>query len=89
MKGKRSGLKTLVQNHNPRAVYLHCYAHTLQLAVQDSTKDVRMLSDALGMAAEISKLIKRSPKRDAAFKKLQDEMTSGPNVGIRTLCPTR
>ena len=39
---------------------------------------------------EIIKLIKKSPAREAIFKKLKAEMdTDSPNAGIRVLCPTR
>ena len=87
MKGKRSGLKTKVQAENRKAVYVHCYAHTLQLAVQDSTKIIKGFRDAMDLASEICKLIKNSPKRETELRNLQG--IRGPCVGIRTLCPTR
>ena len=37
---------------------------------------------------EINKLIKYSPKRDAIFTKLKDELSS-ETPGFRVLCPTR
>lgn len=91
MSGKRAGLKTKVQEENPKAVYIHCYAHTLQLGVRDTSRSVDVISDALDLTSEISELVKRSPKRNAQFKKLQ---TAGADVhensiGIRTLCPIR
>ena len=46
------------------------------------------MSRALDNAQEICKLLKYSPRRDAIFHKLKDELS--PQVpGIRTLCPTR
>ena len=89
MSGKRAGLKTKLQEENPKAVYIHCYAHTLQLAVQDSCRSVKLFSDALDLASEVVKLIKCSPKREAEFRSLKALSTSESSINIRTLCPTR
>ena len=40
------------------------------------------------MILEITKLIKKSPKREVIFKKFADDIKAG-SPGIRTLCPTR
>ena len=46
------------------------------------------MCDALDLALEICKLLKYSPRRDAIFHKLHQELT--PQApGIRNLCPTR
>ena len=89
MRGQRTGLRTRVQNENSKALYIHCYAHTLQLAVQDASKLVKVISDALNLAAEVGKLVKNSPKREAAFRKLKIANLDAPAVGLRILCPTR
>ena len=46
------------------------------------------MQDALDTTHEITKLIKKSPARDAIFKRLKEEMGSD-SPGIRVLCPTR
>ncbi len=46
------------------ALYLHCYGHSLNLAVSDTVKEVKPMSDALDHSLEICKLIKFSPRRD-------------------------
>ncbi|KAI6658762.1 hypothetical protein LOD99_15087 [Oopsacas minuta] len=46
------------------------------------------MDDTLSTVYEITKLIKKSPKRDAIFSKLKDEI-SECSPGIRILCPTR
>ncbi len=72
----------------PKALYLHCCGHSLNLAVSDTVKEVKPMSDALDHSLKICKLIKFSPRRDALFKKLKEELS--PHVlGLRTLCPTR
>ena len=39
-------------------------------------------------AYELIKLIKKSPRRDAAFQKLKEKLPEN-SPGIRVLCPTR
>ena len=46
------------------------------------------MQDTLDTTHEITKLIKKSPARDAIFKRLKVEMASDC-PGIRVLCPTR
>ena len=71
-----------------RALYLHCYGHSLNLAVVDTIKNISTMSNVLDHAQEICKLIKFSPRRDGIFQKLKDELT--PSVpGLRNLCPIR
>ena len=88
MKGKRNGLKTLILATNPKAIYIHCYAHSLQLAVNDSVKQLKPISEVLDLCCEVAKLVRKSPKRTAALKALKAEIQE-PTVGIRSLCPTR
>ena len=61
-----SGSKTGVQSHflqrEPRALFTHCYGHSLSLAVGDALKSNKVCRDALDVAFEVSKLIRFSPK---------------------------
>lgn len=86
--GKRNGLKTLILNKNPKATYVHCYAHSLQLAVQDSVRQSNVMNDVLDLCSEVAKFIRRSAKRTFALKQLKEEIQE-PSIGIRSLCPTR
>lgn len=38
MAGCRTGVATTIQQQEPRALYMHCYGHALNLAVQDFEK---------------------------------------------------
>lgn len=85
------GVAAQVQKLEPRAIYTHCYGHSLTLAAGDTIKRCTVLKKALDIIYEMSKLIKYrmySPKMDAMFSKLKDELQ--PECpGIRALCPTR
>ena len=85
MSGVRGGVATQIQKEEPRAVYTHCYGHTLNLACSDAVKKCKPMRDAMDTAYELIKLIKKSPCRDAVFQKLKAENSPG----IRVLCPTR
>ena len=64
MSGIRSGVATKVSSLKPRALYTHGYGHALNLAVQDVIKGTKLMDDTLSTVYEITKLIKKSPKRD-------------------------
>ena len=65
--GIRKGVANKLLDEEPRAVFTHCYGHTLNLTVGDCVKQCKVMKMALDVVAEVSKPIKKSPKRDAAF----------------------
>ena len=72
----------------PTALYVHCFANSLNLALADTLKSIKLMSDTLDHCLEISKMIKAFPRRDALFIKVKEEMAPvGP--GLQNLCPTR
>ena len=89
MRGSRNGVAAQICSEEKRAIYTHCYGHALNLAVSDCVKKCKVCSDALDIAFEITKLIKFSPKRNAAFDHIREESEEGSGMGIRKLCPTR
>ena len=76
MSGAKSCVATRLSAAEPRAVFTHCYAHSLNLACVDTIKRCKLMQDALDTTREITKLIKRSPARDAIFKQLKEELAS-------------
>ena len=74
MAGIKSGVATVLQKEEPRAILTHCYGRSLQLAVSDTVKQVKLMQDTLDVTLEISKLLKYSPKRHTLFNKLKDEL---------------
>ena len=74
MAGERSGLAKQIAGKEKRALFCHCYGHSLNLAVSDAIKKCKIMADALDTTFEISKLIKYSPKRNAMFDKLKRDL---------------
>ena len=67
MSSVKNGAAVQISSEEKRAIYTHCYGHSLNLAVSDCIKKCRVCSDALDAAFEITKLIKFSPKRDSVL----------------------
>ncbi|XP_065191926.1 zinc finger MYM-type protein 1-like [Sycon ciliatum] len=91
MSGARNGVASKVIAEESRALYTHCYGHALNLAVSDTIKKSKLCKDSLDTAFEITRLIKFSPKRNAAFEKIrssQNDDIPSP-TGIRTFSHTR
>ena len=65
MAGAKTGVSTQIKSEEPRAIFTHCYGHSLQLAVGDTIKGIKNLADMFDTTAEISTLLKFSPKKDA------------------------
>ena len=54
MTGKVNGVQAQLKAVQPKALFVHCTAHRLQLAVQEAMTTVRELRDAIG---EVSRLV--------------------------------
>ena len=87
MSAAKSGVAKQMLMEETLAFYTHCYGHALNLAASDTIKNIQILKNALDTTYEVCKLIKFSPKRDAAFQKLKAEIRPG-SPGIQVLCPT-
>ena len=88
MKGVRNGVSSRILAEQPKALYTHCYWHSLNLACQDMVREVKCVRDAIDTTFELSKLLKYSAKRTAEYKRLKQEIAP-EELGFRTMCPTR
>ena len=50
----------------------YCHGHALNLAVGDMIRAERLSRDTIGTTSELSKLIKKSPKREAMLSKMKE-----------------
>ena len=86
--GIKNGVATQICKEEPRAVYTHCYGHSINLAAGDAIKKSKVMKSALAITHEVTKLIKYSPQRDSLLQTLKSKL-SPDTPGIRVLCPTR
>ena len=100
MSGFKNGVAVQIKREEQRALYTHCYAHSINLAVGDTMKVYPVLKDTINNTYELTKLVKKSPKRDAKLRAIQGtvNVTSGEddeydellkNPSIKLFCNTR
>ena len=73
MAGEKSGVAKQIKEEESRALFTHCYTHSLNLAVGDAIKNSKLMKDTLETTHKITKLIKKSPKRDAKLQSLKTQ----------------
>lgn len=88
MMGHLNGVATQLQKEESRAIPVHCFAHSLNLCLQDAAKSCNIVRDSLSLIQEICQLICFSPKRQSLFNTLKKDL-SPDVIGLRPLCPTR
>lgn len=98
MSGAKSGVAVQIKSEENRALYTHCYAHSINLAVGDTMKSCPVLQDTIDNTYELTKLVKKSPKRDSKLRAIQGNTISGDddeyeemlrNPTIKLFCHTR
>lgn len=67
MSGKHNGVAARMKECSPLALYVHCYGHRLNLALQDAMTAVEPLRNALGTINGLYNFLEASPKRHALF----------------------
>lgn len=92
MSGAFKGLQRLVLDKQPKAIYVHCSAHSLNLAVEDSLRHLVSMRNAMCLAKDLINTVRESPKRMHIFRSICKEASSSSPEdcsGLRPLCPTR
>ena len=69
-----SGVASVLQSKAPRAVYMYCYGHPLNLACSDVVKSCKIMIDALDTSHELIKLVKKSSRHDLLLQNLKEQM---------------
>ena len=88
-------MQAKVLTENPKALYLYCFGHQLNLVVQDSLKTIPEVAIALERMHSVVQLIKNSPKKWHRFKSIvnfastDDLSFPKDNHRLRPLCTTR
>ena len=91
MAGKFGGVQALMLAEEQRALYVHCFAHSLNLVVQHALKSEKSMRDTMSMVGNMVTFVRDSPKRLHWFKEIAAEMEDcGHTQGnIKSWCPTR
>ncbi|RNA30555.1 zinc finger MYM-type 1-like [Brachionus plicatilis] len=73
MSGRYKGVASRLKADNKKAIYVHCYAHKLNLAIQKTCSTITEICNCIGSVNTICNLIEASPKRHEIFKNIQQE----------------
>ena len=84
MNGHINGVKTQILKEVPAAYPVHCFAHCINLCLQDVGRKIKSIRDALDLAQDIGKLITYSPKQFGLFAEKKGEFSPEAQT-IRTL----
>ena len=83
MSGVHKGLAVRMKECSPLVVYVHCYGHLLNLALQDSMTCVESVRNALGIVQKLYTFLEGSPKRHRIF---QDFAVEEDHLTLKSLC---
>ena len=89
MSGARSGVKAVVQEEAPKALYYHCAAHRLNLSVV-SACSIQAFKNAKSYIGEIARFFSYSAKRQRLLDASIEARDSTPNAKkLKDSCRTR
>lgn len=73
MSGIYNGLSARLKFCSKAAVYVHCYAHRLNLSLEKACSQITQVRNALGTVNALHNFIEASAKRHAIFQSVQNE----------------
>ena len=80
MVGKKSGVAKQILDIQPKAYVTRCHCQSLSLAVKETTRELKLLSDTMSLTAETAILIKFSPKRKQMLDLIKSFMTEAVTI---------
>ena len=93
MSGIYTGVQARILAKEPKAVYIHCAAHNLNLVLNDAVCDVKDVSNFFGVMEQIYVFFGHSITRWNALSQQCEsgdhESDSNVSVILKRLCPTR
>lgn len=91
MSGCYTGLQARLKEISPRSpVYIHCWAHVLNLVLQDVAKSAALCSRTFEILQEIYVVIEGSPKRHGLYMKAIEGLHLDEGlIALQTLSGTR
>ncbi|QQP57420.1 Uncharacterized protein FKW44_002402 [Caligus rogercresseyi] len=90
MTGKEKGVAKRIQEVSPKAIYVHCYGHRLNLALQDTLEKNTVIRNALGVIQSIHNFF-NSPKRENVLRSVEmpADLEATPYIKLKSLSETR
>jgi len=89
MGGHLSGVSQKLMSVDSRIIYVHCFAHSLNLAVQSTAWTIPLCRNMFDYVKDIINVIPVSPKRTRIFSETVSDLHSLSRRNLCPLCPTR
>ena len=81
MSGNNAGVQALLrQQYIPNAIYVHCYAHKLNLVICDVTHAVPYLPEFYSIISKIYTYFHASSVTNETFKSVQKQLNLGKST---------
>ena len=89
MSGKCSGVQQRIKEVAPQAIYVHCYAHCLNLALVDTTRSITEASDFFALMQTLYVFMSSSKAHDVYLQKQTELHPSKQLRRLQRLSDTR
>ena len=89
MSGKCSGVQQRIKEVAPQAIYVHCYAHCLNLALEDTTRSITEASDFFALMQTLYVFMSSSKAHDVYLQKQAELHPSKQLRRLQRLSDTR
>ena len=87
--GEFTGVQKRMCDVEPRAVFVHCQAHSLNLVVQDTITSIASCRDIVNDFGDIINFVRESPERLSWFQSIQKQYDDDKRTtALRPLCLT-
>ncbi|CAI6377563.1 unnamed protein product [Macrosiphum euphorbiae] len=88
MSGKYNGVQTVIRQKYPKALYLHCAAHSLNLAVSTSC-NIKSIRNCLGVVEKLYVFFNTPKRQNVLISEIEKSDTEFRVKTLKRLCVTR
>jgi Domain of unknown function (DUF4371)/hAT family C-terminal dimerisation region len=88
MKGDKMGCQAIIRREFPKALFMHCSSHCLNLVIAHAA-EVQSISNCIGTIKEVTNFIRASAKRMHLFKEKVADIQGCSKKILSGLCETR
>lgn len=88
MAGKFNGVQAVIREQYPKAIYVHCAAHSLNLAISQAS-EIQSVRNCLGTVGKMYDFF-NTPKRKSILTSIIENSETNPHArSLKRLCVTR
>lgn len=88
MSGKFNGVQAFVRKRCPKAIYIHCAAHSLNLAISKAC-EVQQIRNCLGVVERLYDFFNTPKRKNVLLKKIEESNNNPSAKTLKRLCATR